>query len=73
MIYAYPCLDQVTRKDVKSKILQTALELFSSQRRRFAPENAPGDFGFLGRDLCSIFGDPPCGCFKCGELCHCSS
>ncbi|API54645.1 hypothetical protein BMW22_05345 [Rhizobium leguminosarum] len=73
MIYAYPCLDQVPRKDVKSKILQTAHELFSSQRRRFAPENAPGNFGFLDRDLYSIIGDPPRGCFKCGELCHYSS
>lgn len=65
LICAYLCFHQVARKDVKSERLQKADELFASQRRRLAPENAPGNFGLLDRDLDSIIGDPLLCCFKC--------
>ncbi len=73
LICAYLRFHQVARKDVKSERLQKAGELFASQRRRLAPENAPDNFGLLDRDLDSIIGDPLLCCFKCWALFHCSS
>lgn len=65
LICAYLCFHQVARKDVKSQRLHNADELFASQRRRLAPENAPDNFGLLDRDLDSIIGHPLLCGFKC--------